>query len=269
MEEEKKKYNNKALIGTIIFHGALLLWFILFGLTTPLPLPEEEGVLVNLGFTDQGMGHRQPLTSSPPPPQPQPTQASQATEDIATQSTEESIAIPDSRENREQPREDTRQDDPSPREETTQQQPQPDPEPQVNPNALFPGRDRQTTTSQDQGDTGYPGNQGRPDGTTDGTATEGGGQGEGIQFSLTGRRANHLPIPEYTTQSQGRVVVSISVNRNGEVTRATAGARGTTTNDSVLWAAAEAAAMKARFDVKNDAPHEQTGTITYNFIRLN
>ncbi|MBW6480055.1 MAG: TonB family protein, partial [Bacteroidales bacterium] len=187
------------------------------------------------------------------------------------QSTEESIAIPEApRPTPERPRQQEPVREPQrPQQETAQQQPEPEPEPQVDPRALFPGRDRRTTETQSQGETAQTGNQGRPDGTTDGTSYQGGGQGSGVDFSLTGRRANFLPLPEYTTQSQGRVVVSITVNRNGEVIRATAGARGTTVSDRVLWQAAENAARRARFDVKNDAPHEQTGTITYNFIRLN
>jgi colicin import membrane protein len=273
MEETKKKIDSKALAGTIIFHAVLLLCFLFFGLSTPLPLPEEEGVLVNLGYTNQGMGQRQPLTASPPPPQPQPAQSSRPAEQIATQNTEESIALPDSRreEPQRQQRENTQQPRPQPQpaQETVQQQPQPEPQPQVDQRALFPGRDRRTTESQNQGETGQPGNQGRPDGSTDGTSFTGGGQGSGVDFSLTGRRANYLPIPDYTSQAQGRVVVAITVNRNGEVIRVSAGARGTTTSDQTLWRLAEDAARRARFDVKNDAPHEQTGTITYNFIRLN
>jgi outer membrane biosynthesis protein TonB len=265
--EERKKYNNKALLGTLVFHGVILLVFFLFGLTTPLPLPEEEGVMVSLGVTDQGMGVRQPLSSSPPPPQPQPTRSTQPAEDIATQESDESVALPDSR--RDRPREQTTPtpEPTRPQPETTQT-PEPDPEPQVDPRALFPGRDRQSTADQNQGETGQTGNQGRADGSPDGAGTVGGGSG-GPEFSLTGRSANSLPIPEYASSSQGKVVVSITVNRNGEVTRATAGARGTTTSDRILWAAAEKAAMRARFNVKNDAPHEQTGFITYNFIRLN
>jgi TonB family protein len=272
MEENGKKYDSKALAGTIIFHVALLLCFLFFGLSTPLPLPEEEGVLVTLGYSDQGTGQRQTLTASPPPPQPQTAQPAPAAEDIATQSTEETVAIPDSRQTRTQPRqqrEETPREQPRPVQETVQQEPQPEPQPQVDQRALFPGRDRRTTESQNQGETGEQGNQGRPEGSTDGTAFAGGAQGSGVEFSLTGRRANYLPIPEYTAQAQGRVVVSITVNRNGEVTRATAGARGSTTSDQTLWKLAEEAARKARFDIKNDAPHEQTGTITYNFIRLN
>lgn len=269
MEQEKKKIDNRAMIGTVIFHIAVLLAFIFFGLTTPLPLPEEEGVMVNLGFSDQGMGQRQPLVSSPPLPQPSPTRSTQAPEDVATQDVDESVSIPASPENQERPVADNRPQPEPPQPEPTQPTPEPEPEPTVNPNALFPGRDQQTTANQNQGQTGQPGNQGAPQGTPDGEADSGAGQGSGIEFSLSGRRANNLPLPEYTTQSQGRVVVTITVNRNGQVIRAIAGARGTTTSDRVLWAAAEAAALRASFDVKSDAPHEQTGTITYNFIRLN
>ncbi len=272
MVETKKKFDSRAILGTLIFHGIVLLCVLIFGLSTPLPLPEEEGVIVNLGYMDQGMGPRQPLTASPPPPQPQPAQSSRPVEEIATQSTEESITIPDTRRNQQQEqqrREDTQQDQRQPAQETVQQQPQPEPQPQVDQRALFPGRDRRTTDSQNQGETGQTGNQGRPDGSADGESFAGGGQGGGVEFSLSGRRSNYLPIPEYTSQAQGRVVVAITVNRNGEITRATAGARGTTTSDQTLWRLAEDAARRARFDVKNDAPHEQTGTITYNFIRLN
>ncbi len=270
MEETKKKYNNKALVGTILFHGVLILCFFIFGLSTPLPLPEEEGVLVTLGYTPQGRGQTQPLSASPPPPQPQPTRSSQATEEVASQDTEETVAIPTSPRDRQETRnEPVREPAPEPQAEPAPREPEPEPEPQVDPRAMFPGRDSQTTTSQSQGDTQQEGTQGREEGSTDGTASVGGGQGNGVQFSLTGRRANSLPLPEYASSSQGKVVVEITVNRSGQVIRATAGARGTTTSDRVLWAAAEAAALKARFDVKNDAAHEQKGTITYNFIRLN
>jgi len=271
MVEPKKKYDNKAIAGTVIFHIALLLLAIFFGLSTPLPLPEEEGVLVNLGYMDEGTGIRQPLTASPPPPQPQPTQAAPEAEDIVTQDTEESIAIPDSpRPQPERPRPEEPVREPTqPQPETTQQQPQPEPEPQVDPRAIFPGRDRRTTETQTQGETGQAGNQGRPDGSTDGTAFQGGGQGVGVEFSLEGRGRRNIPDPVYTSNSIGRVVVSITVNRNGDVIRAVAGARGTTTTDRELFQAAEKAARQATFDASNNAPIEQTGTITFFFLRQN
>ena len=274
MDQPKEKIDSKALAATIIFHGVILLCLLYFGLSTPLPLPEEEGVLVTLGFTDRGTGPMQPQTAPPPPPQPQSVRSVRPAERIATQDTEESIALPDAP--RTQPQRQQRETPPQPRpvqqpvQETTQQPPvpAPEPQPQVDNRALFPGRDQRAAPTQGQGETGQPGAQGRPDGSTDGTAFEG-GQGSGVDFTLAGRRSNYLPIPDYTTAAQGRVVVAITVNREGQVLRATAGARGTTTSDQTLWRLAEDAARRARFDLKSDAPHEQAGTITYNFIRLN
>jgi TonB family protein len=90
---------------------------------------------------------------------------------------------------------------------------------------------------------------------------------ENSNISMAGRRVLTLPAPEYNSNGMGRVVVSITVNRSGQVIRARAGERGTTTSDRVLWIAAEAAALKARFEPQNNSPQEQSGTITYNFIR--
>lgn len=271
MEETREKDRIQALAGTIIFHVVLAVCFLLFGLSTPLPLPEEEGVLVTLGYGDEGMGFTQPLAATPPSPASQPSRPASEVEDVASQEVDESVYIPSETEQPrvEAPRPESTQRQPDP--EPVQASPQPEPEEprqQVDQRALFPGADQRSTERQDQGQTGSPGNQGRPEGAIDGEGFEGVGQG-GVEFSLTGRRANYLPIPEYTAQAQGRVVVTIIVNRQGQVVRATAGARGTTTSNQTLWRLAEDAARRARFDISVNAPEEQTGTITYNFIRLN
>ena len=54
MFEDKNRFYG--IIGTISFHVILLLIFIFCGFTTPLPLPEEQGVEVNLGNSEEGMG---------------------------------------------------------------------------------------------------------------------------------------------------------------------------------------------------------------------
>jgi TonB family protein len=72
-------------------------------------------------------------------------------------------------------------------------------------------------------------------------------------------------LPAYNSQNQGSVVVEVTVNQDGKVTKATAIAKGSTVQDSKLWRAAEEAALKARFNVKKDAPISQIGTITYEF----
>lgn len=271
MEETGKKDKYQALAGTIIIHLVLLVLFFFFGLSTPLPLPEEEGVLVTLGYSDFGMGQTQPLAATPPATSSLPSVPASQPEEVVSQETEESVHMPS-----ETPR--PRPAEPRPestrREQVAQQvpaTPQPEPEqprPQVDQRALYPGADQRSTDQQNQGQTGTPGNQGRSEGAIDGEGFQGAGQG-GIEFSLTGRRANSLPLPEYTSQAEGRVVVTIIVNRQGQVVRVAAGARGTTTSNQTLWRLAENAARRARFDVSNTAPEEQTGTITYNFIRIN
>jgi len=74
-----------------------------------------------------------------------------------------------------------------------------------------------------------------------------------------------LPLPAYNSNEYGTVVVTVWVNQYGEVTKAQAGADGTTTADTKLWAAARAAAMKSHFNTDPEAPALQQGTITYIF----
>ncbi|MDD4215075.1 MAG: hypothetical protein PHR81_09710, partial [Bacteroidales bacterium] len=55
------KNDIKGIAGTLLFHAVVLLCFIFFGFSTPLPLPEEEGVEVNLGYSDDGTGDIEPV----------------------------------------------------------------------------------------------------------------------------------------------------------------------------------------------------------------
>ncbi len=271
MQETQKKDHTRALIGTLVFHAVLVVLFFIMGLSTPLPLPEEEGVLVTLGYMDYGMGDMQPLSARPATPVSSPSVPASQAEEVATQQVDESVHIPSEttavRPAEPRPESPRRESAPQPVQSAPETPPE-EPRPQVDQRALFPGADQRSTERQDQGQTATPGNQGRPEGAVDGAGYEGVGQG-GVEFSLTGRKANFLPIPEYTARAQGRVVVSIVVDRQGQVVRATAGARGTTTSDQALWRLAENAARRARFDVATNAPEQQTGTITYNFVRLN
>jgi len=271
MEERGQKDRFHATIGTILFHAVLLVCLLIFALRTPLPLPEEEGVLVALGYSDAGMGFTQPLAATPPVPASQPSVPSSEAEEVVRQEVDESVYLPpETQQPRpETPRPESRRREPTPEPVQTAPQPEPEqPRQQIDQRAMFPGADQRSTEGQDQGQTGTPGNQGRPTGAIGGEGTEGVGQG-GVEFSLSGRRANYLHVPEYTASEQGRVVVTIIVNRQGQVIRADAGARGTTTSSQVLWRLAEDAARRARFDVSANAPEEQRGTITYNFMRQN
>lgn len=74
-----------------------------------------------------------------------------------------------------------------------------------------------------------------------------------------------LPKPAYNVQEAGKVVVKIWVDQYGKVTKAQAGAQGTTVTDKTLWNAARSAALGTQFNMKADAPPTQEGTITYIF----
>ncbi|MCW3805987.1 TonB family protein [Plebeiibacterium marinum] len=90
----QKKYNKHGIIGSIVFHAIILILLMVFGLTT-LP-QQEEGILVNLGNVETGLGEVEPPKSSstptpvqpkttPPPPTPKEKSAPKTEENIKTQ----------------------------------------------------------------------------------------------------------------------------------------------------------------------------------------
>ncbi len=63
--------HKRGIIGTVIFHIIVLLLLLFLGFFTPLPLPGEEGILVNFGNSENGFGNRGP---SPARHNPKPVQ---------------------------------------------------------------------------------------------------------------------------------------------------------------------------------------------------
>lgn len=59
-ETEYYSERKKGIIGTVIFHVILLAVLMIFGFFTPLPLPGEEGILVNFGDSKYGQGKTEP-----------------------------------------------------------------------------------------------------------------------------------------------------------------------------------------------------------------
>ncbi|MDX2414783.1 MAG: cell envelope integrity protein TolA [Bacteroidales bacterium] len=125
-----------------------------------------------------------------------------------------------------------------------------------------------TNTNTSQGVAGGEGNQGVESGSiASNKYGDGSGTGtEGVSFDLAGRQARSTPKPKYDIQSEGIVVVEVTVDRNGNVTNATPGVKGSTTLEEYFLRVAREAAMTAKFDRKPDAPVIQKGTITYHFI---
>ncbi len=257
----EKENRIKALFGTILIIGLLFVLLFTLGLHYPVPPPPEMGVEVNLGNSEDGMGTIQPeISESPEAVAPQHRASNE--EQISTQSTEESVAMP----NRKPARKPLKNN--QPQQEQMREEPQPE-QPTINPNALYPGK-RTANASGSEGITGKPGDQGVPGGTPGSPNYSGTpGSGGGVSFSLQGRSSKSLAKPVYNSDEQGAVVVKIWVDPGGQVVRAKAGEKGTTTADPSLWQQAEQAALRSKFSDKSDAPETQVGTITYKFVRLN
>ncbi len=98
----QKKYNKHGVIGSVIFHLLVLVLLIFFGLKT-IP-QQEEGILVNLGNVQTGLGEieppkasTQPTTSepktTPPPPTPKEKSVPKTEETVKTQDYDEAPEI--------------------------------------------------------------------------------------------------------------------------------------------------------------------------------
>lgn len=266
--------DKKGIAGTIFFHCIIIFIIAIFGFSTPLPLPDEEGILINFGTEDFGSGDIEPafteateeVTSQQLPDNVVPV--SDETEEVSTQDFEEAPSIQEEKvitdkttENKEVPDIQTKTEE----NETT---PEVVEERKVNERALYKGKSTTSDSSEGEGITQGDGNQGSVTGAPDSdNYSPGLSQGSGgVEFSLTGRNPLFLPKPKYEYQVEGKVVVEIRVDRSGNVTFARAGVKGSTTNDENLMKAAQEAAMQAKFDVNSNAAYTQTGTITYHFI---
>lgn len=256
----------RGIIFSTIVHVVILVLLILFGFSTPLPLPGEQGILINFGDDDQGMGLREPRPS-PRETASTPVQATPEREEESpiTQDYEEAPSLPTPKPTPkptpEKPKEQTTPQD-TPKEVTKPVEEKPR---EIDRKTLFPGQKADGDTS-GEGETGKEGNQGDPSGSPDSQNRQGGtaGGGEGISFSLEGRTASFLPKPNYPSHVSGTITVEVWVDSKGNVERVRGGIPPSTILENALVREAEAAARKARFD-ESPGSLSKRGTITYVF----
>ncbi|MDP2335326.1 MAG: cell envelope integrity protein TolA [Bacteroidota bacterium] len=307
------------LIGTFVTHAVVLALLLYFGFFTSLPLPGEEGILVDFGNSETGIGTEEPAPSesaplknqeekrvevaTPPPPPQKKVSTPIDKEALMTQELEKTVAMESAKrkkviekakdlENEKILKEKRKQ-------ETLEKQQQAEAERiqkaeiarqrkeeeqklalaaaeqrkagEINTRAknAFGGSGKGTSDSKSkgQGVTYGTGNQGTQQGTAGANQYgPGGGIGNGVSFSLDGRSAQSLPKPYYPGNEEGIVVVQVTVDKEGIVKKAEAGVKGSNTINQELIAAAKKAALLARFNVDENAPAFQSGTITYRFV---
>ncbi|MDR3712485.1 MAG: hypothetical protein P4L51_06695 [Puia sp.] len=282
-ESEK---NIKASGYTLLICVLLAILFIYVSWTHPVQPPPvvEDGIEVNLGNSDQGMGSDQPYLPGKPAAHDEekytaPAKAvvaKEATKDVETddKQTEEAPVIkkpaitkpnatklPDKEVLKAKPVKIVKTEAP--------------PAPvKPRPKALFHGVNGNGTGGNDaddykpggsEGVAGGHGDQGRPGGDPNSKSYTGGGNGNsGVAISrgLQGRRIAATPSFTDDFNQNAKVAVDVHVDANGNVTDADYQPRGSTTSDGSMKAIALRKAKQVKFTAGSD---ESVGTLIFNF----
>ncbi len=283
--EFEVRKNRKAALYTLLICGTLLLLLLLVSWNLPFnpPTPVEEGLEVNLGNSDQGLGNNQPFLPNDPSKQdqekytPPKTVAAtkEALKDVETDDKNpddvpavkpppvtkpQATKIPDKDLSVKTPRK------------IVQTAVNPTPVP-PKPKAVFHGVNGDGTGGNDadhfkpggnQGIAGGKGDQGAPGGDPNSTNYKGGGHGNGIAIAggLQGRKIRSTPSFTDEFNENAKVAVDIHVDAAGNVISAEYQARGSTTADASLKAIAIQKAHQVKFNSSSD---ESVGTLIFNF----
>ncbi len=290
------RHKKKSATLTAILLSVLILLLFYIGLTYLDP-PEENGITVNFGTMEFGMGDEQPLEpirrQQPEPeevveeevvetaePETEPevveeaTQEESPSEELLTQEREEAIRIAQQQEAKRKAEEAARKareeaerierEKQAAAERARQEQEAKKRE----LDAMMGGLNNSDGTAEgSEGDDNRAGDKGQPGGdpyaaTYYGAPGSGSGTGG---YGLGGRSLVSNGKVQQDCNQEGRVVVKIVVDRNGKVVSATPGVRGTTNNDPCLLEPARRTAFMHQWNTDSRAPSQQIGFVVVNF----
>ena len=283
--EFNARKNREAGLYTLLICGALIAMLLLTSWNLPFnpPTPVEEGLEVNLGNSDQGLGSNQPFLPNDPSKQDQEkytppksvAPVKEALKDVETDDKD-----PDPAPAVKQPPVTKPEAKKIPEKDLTVKTPHKTIQPAVNPTpappkpkAVFHGVNGDGTGGNDadhfkpggnQGIAGGKGDQGKPGGDPNSTNYQGGGHGNGIAIArgLQGRKITSTPEFKDEFNDNAKVAVDIVVDASGNVTNAEYQAKGSTTSDSRYKNIAIGKAKQVKFNSGSD---ESTGTLIFNF----
>ena len=285
--DTKHKRKSAAITSTIMC--LLLVSLFLVGMRYLDP-PEEYGIAVNFGTSSVGKGTvqpKQPIKAAPKQEvieevqeevqetsQPEETtKEPDVSEEVATQDTEEAIAIKKEEERKRIAEEaakkvqEERERIERERQEAIAKQKAEEDAKRKKLDALIGGiNNSEGTESGGEGNDNQAGDKGKETGdpNASGYYENGGGGGNG-DYNLGNRKPLSRPKPNYICNEEGLVVVRIEVDVQGKVLKATPGVKGSTNTASCLLTQAKAAALKTRWQADDKAPSKQVGTIKYRF----
>ena len=266
----KDKHKLYGILATVAFHAIAVVLLFNLCFRTPLPLPGEAGVEVNLGMYAEAMSQQVEETTSQQDDKSTSQQVEETTsqeiEDVAEDILSEDEEVPSIEEVEEEVVEEEVVEEVKEEiieevvEEVVEEKPV------VNQRALFQvNKKKQETPSEGSSDE-VVGEQGSPNGLKDIERYVGhGGSGDGPSYDLGGRGAKSISSPSKDISEEATIVVDIWVDKEGRVQRAEIG-KGTTTTNTEMRTSALQAAKNSVFVKDDNAADLQKGTITYNFI---
>ena len=289
------QHKKKSFTLTTVLLSVLILLLFYIGLTYFDP-PPESGITVNFGTMEFGRGDDQPLEPlrrqqprpeeaveaaveaaepvTDPEPQPEASEPEAPAEKLLTRESEEAIRIKQAEEAKRKADEAARKareeaqrierEKQAAAERARQEQEAKKRE----LDAMMGGLNTSDGTAEgSEGDDDRAGDKGQPDGdpyarTYYGAPGTGSGTGG---YGLSGRSLMSKGAVKQECNEEGRVVVQIVVNRQGQVIQATPGVKGTTNNNACLLEPARKTALMHRWNTDSKAPDQQIGFVVVNF----
>lgn len=273
-----------AVICALVF---IIFFFVKWTLPTIPPPPYDEGIEVNLGNSDEGVGDVAPQvpgdptnddqTSYSPPATSQPIQQDEQPITADENETDEAAAVNNVPKKiiRNTTVKKTEISKPKPFTQPVAVNPTPTPAP-ARPKAVYKsgtnagtgGNNADTYNGvRNQGLAGGNGDQGSPNGNPNSDSYKGNGgsgnSGVRIRSGLGGRRFTRLPSFEDDFNETAKVAVNIKVDQNGNVTSASVNLQGTTTTNAGIRSIAVRKALQLKLNAVSD--DEQVGTIVFDF----
>jgi outer membrane biosynthesis protein TonB len=268
---------------TFLYFSSILLLLFFIKLSAPVEFDEGQGLLVDFGYTETGLGTEDPDAKNPMNnlsiPQPgNPPFTQTIKEKVLIQDQEETEKVDAVSENTTQKvvvvenvlkstvKSETKTATPnnSPKIVATEKN-------KVNENLLFKGFKGNGTGTGSQGNTAGDGNMGDPSGSKSdnylgkntGLGSEGDGRGR-IGTGLIGRKMNSIPPIVDNSNKTGKIIVKVNVGADGKVIKSDYVAQGSTITDSDLITKCINAAKKAKFTADEERDSDW-GTLVFTF----
>ena len=277
MDSKEKKDKGIAVAATIVVHALAVLVLVLMAFKTPTPLPAEEGVEVNLGSSNEGLGETQSEKLASPKKASTPPQTKQET----SKSEEENITD-DNSENQPINESNKTKTKTEPKQEKKTEQTQP----KIKKGSLYESSNNNDTEESSesendltklttsQGNTKGSGDQGKINGSKDSNNYDGNGGKGKVNFGFDGNRGvTNRKLPNNDFDHVGNIAVDIYINSKGEVERAELNRKNTSITETTPGAQkmkqeAIEAARKWCFKPDPNAHELEHCTITF-FYTLN